>query len=252
MDMLKGTKDMENIIRVSVRDKIARQTDKTVYVCGNSDYKVEFDFDAEWDAFEAKTARFNHGGSYTDVVFTGRVCPVPVIENTWEIKVGVFAGNLHTTTPAIIGGKKSILCGGGTPAPPADDVYHQIMTQMDETVKKSGESASSAAQSAEQSEASAGDASASAASAYDSASRAEQAEESAEYSAANAQDAAVQSIASAKAAARSAELAAQGIEDKGWMYLEGRTDGHLYMVTSDQSIDVTLKEKNGRLIAQYA
>lgn len=33
-------------IQVSVRDKIATQTDGTVIINGNSDYSIEFDFDA--------------------------------------------------------------------------------------------------------------------------------------------------------------------------------------------------------------
>ena len=41
--------------------------------------------------------------------------------------VGVFAGNLHTTTAACIGAKRSILSSSGVPADPAPDVYAQIM-----------------------------------------------------------------------------------------------------------------------------
>ena len=71
---------MDKTINVSVLNKIAA-ADGTVYICGNSDYLVEFDFDREWDAFEHKTARFIHGTSYTDQVFSGNLCPVPVLYN---------------------------------------------------------------------------------------------------------------------------------------------------------------------------
>ena len=52
---------------------------------------------------------------------------MPVISDTYKLHVGVFAGNLSTTTAAYVPCKKSILCGGGVPAAPAEDVYNQIM-----------------------------------------------------------------------------------------------------------------------------
>lgn len=116
-----------NTIKVAVRNKIATKTDDTEYICGNSDFVVVFEFDPEWNKFNAKTARFAYEGKYQDVVFTGNECPVPVISGTHRIRVGVFAGDLHTTTPAYIPAKKSILCDSGTPEAPSEDVYAQIM-----------------------------------------------------------------------------------------------------------------------------
>lgn len=122
---------------VEIRNKIATYTGEEVYVCGNSDYTVRFDFDAEWDAFETKTARFiKKDGTPFDQVFTGNVCPVPVISNTYGIYVGVFAGDLHTTTKAYIPAKQSVLCGGGLPADPSPDVYAQIMEKINEKIDK--------------------------------------------------------------------------------------------------------------------
>ena len=117
---------MEKVINVTVREKIAT-ADMTVYVCGNSDFVIAFDFDQEWDEYDVKTARFKHNGKDTDVVFSGNTCKVPIISNTYGIEVGVYAGNLCTTTPAYVAATKSILCGGGVPADPPNDVYNQIM-----------------------------------------------------------------------------------------------------------------------------
>lgn len=123
---------MGQIINVAVRNKTATnpQEHALKYVCGNSGFVVVFDFDKEWDAHYAKTARFKYNGTYQDVVFQGNQVEMPIIENATKIQVGVFAGNLCTTTPAIIMAKKSILCGNGTPAAPADDVYNQIMVLL--------------------------------------------------------------------------------------------------------------------------
>lgn len=118
---------MSKTINVSVKKKIAVQTNDVIYICGNSDYVVDFDFDDEWLEHGFKTARFVYEGKYTDVVFEGNQCSVPVISNTYNIKVGVFAGDLRTSTPANISAKKSILCGSGTPEAPTPDVYNQMM-----------------------------------------------------------------------------------------------------------------------------
>lgn len=81
-------------------------------ICGNSDYVIEFTFDGEWDAYASKTARFIWNGQYKDVEFTGSTCAVPLLKNTDTLRVGVYAGDLKTTTSAVIGCKKSVLCGG--------------------------------------------------------------------------------------------------------------------------------------------
>lgn len=122
---------MNKTIDITIRNKIAT-AHNTLYICGNGDFVIHFDFDDEWAEHDTKTARFIAGDSkYQDVVFQGVECPVPVISDTYKIKVGVYAGNLRTTTPAIISAKKSILCGGGLPADPAPDVYAQIMSMLD-------------------------------------------------------------------------------------------------------------------------
>ena len=123
-----------HIINITVRDKIATHVGDAYYVCGNSDFVVHFDFDEEWDALDVKTARFiRQDGAYHDQVFSGSECPVPIISNTNDVRVGVFAGNLCTTTPARVPAVKSILCPGGVPAAPGDDVYNQIMQEVNET-----------------------------------------------------------------------------------------------------------------------
>jgi hypothetical protein len=126
----------EHIIHVTIREKIAT-ADKTLYVCGNSDFVVHFDCDAEWAAFDTKTARFiADDNSYIDVVFQGTVCEVPVLSNTHRVRVGVFAGSLVTTTPAYITATKSILCSDGVPADPPEDVYNQIMEKINTVGKE--------------------------------------------------------------------------------------------------------------------
>lgn len=139
-----------HVINITVRNKIAVNPAQDRYVCGNSDYVVHFDFDEEWDALGVKTARFiKEDGTYQEQVFAGNECPVPVISDTYKIMVGVFAGNLSTTTAAYIPAKKSILCGGGSPAAPDDDKYHQAMEEMAKVADAAFSNANNAANSAE-------------------------------------------------------------------------------------------------------
>lgn len=131
-----------HIIHITVQDKIATHVGDAYYVCGNSDFVVRFDFDEEWAALDVKTARFiREDGAYHDQVFSGNECPVPIISNTNNVRVGVFAGNLCTTTPARVPAAKSILCPGGVPAAPGDDGYNQIMQEVNETRGAANETA---------------------------------------------------------------------------------------------------------------
>lgn len=130
---------MDKTIQITVRNKIAVKTCETVYICGNSDFAVHFSFDDEWAAHTLKTARFIlNDGSFVDQPFSGDTCPVPILKNTFSFNLGVYAGNLSTTTPAYCPAKKSILCPGGTPKDPEPDVYNEIIDLIN-TGKVKGE-----------------------------------------------------------------------------------------------------------------
>lgn len=126
------------LFNINIENKIARPQARYKIVCGNSDYSIKFTFDSEWDAHEIKTARFaftrNGESKHIDVVFTGDICNVPVLYNVAMVKVGVFAGDLYTTTPCAITCVKSILCNEGTPEAPAEDVYAQIIKIWEEKI----------------------------------------------------------------------------------------------------------------------
>lgn len=103
-------------IRIQVANKIATNlTPNEVIVCGNSDYTIAFSFDAEWNAEPTRTARFtyfrNGRNHYKECTFEGSIAPVPVLSGIREVHVGVYAGDLHTTTPVRVLCRQSILCG---------------------------------------------------------------------------------------------------------------------------------------------
>lgn len=101
-------------LHIAVNRKFATCTDQISIICSNSDYIAVFSFDAEWNEYPIKTARFITEHGYNDVTFSGNKCPIPMIMNASWMKIGVFAGELHTTTSAFVKCKKSVICDSNT------------------------------------------------------------------------------------------------------------------------------------------
>lgn len=124
-------------IQINIADKVAQVIGTPIIVCGNSDYTVRFTFDEEWLDKASKTARFvyirNGLTQYDDVIFTGSTVAVPVVSDISVLKVGVYAGDLQTTTPAQVPCIRSILCGGGTHVDPTPDVYTQLIKMIEDS-----------------------------------------------------------------------------------------------------------------------
>ena len=125
-------------IQISVRDKIATQTDGTVIINGNSDYSIEFDFDAEWTDLNNKIGIFAyndaaaHKWAYQPVMFSGNTCAVPILRDIHCVYVGVTAGNVRVTTPAKVQCRLSISDYADTEEPPSADIWGQILAKLDE------------------------------------------------------------------------------------------------------------------------
>ncbi len=121
-------------IAITVADKIAVAEGAPQIVCGNSDYLVHFTFDSEWDDYEERTVRyaFFRDGElrHIDILFHGNQVIVPILHGIYEVAVGVYAGNLHTTTPARIPCVPSILDGDPIHEDPPDDVYNQLLEYL--------------------------------------------------------------------------------------------------------------------------
>lgn len=130
-----------NYIKITVREKRAKCNGRERIVCGNSDYVIKFDFDDEWAVYDTKTARFVYdGGKYTDVQFAGDEVGVPVLRDTRTVSVGCYAGDIRTTTAALIQAVPCCTDPDGTPADPAPDVYNQLMERFDTAVRTAEQS----------------------------------------------------------------------------------------------------------------
>lgn len=118
-------------IFITVADKVAGAIGAPTIVCGNGNYQIVFTLDREWETSNAKTARFvfRRDGEvkHIDVAFSGRVVAVPELANIDEVYVGVYAGELYTSTPARVVCKKSIKCGAQKHEAPDPDIYREIL-----------------------------------------------------------------------------------------------------------------------------
>ena len=144
-------------ININIGNKRAIAEGAPVIVCGNSDYNLQFTFDAEWSEATYKTARFvyiqNGQVVHEDVDFQGTTAKVPVLTNTEQVKVGVYAGELYTSTPAVIPCKLSILCGSGDPATPTPEEDARIMQLLNLAIAQQADAEEAAVKAVEANEA---------------------------------------------------------------------------------------------------
>ena len=123
-------------IEINISNKKPKAKENYKIVCGNSDYTILFSFDEEWNPYDKKTARFNFTQDgvkkYIDVLFSGNECPMPIMSKTSLVEIGVYAGELQTTTPCILPCEKSILCDCGMQTDPPEDIYSQLLNSIKE------------------------------------------------------------------------------------------------------------------------
>ena len=125
-------------IRVNVRSRVATVNGDGRIINGNSDYNIEFDFDAEWTDLNNKVGIFAynnaaaHKWAYQTVMFSGNTCAVPILRDIHCVYVGVTAGNVRVTTPAKVQCRLSISDYADTEEPPSADIWGQILAKLDE------------------------------------------------------------------------------------------------------------------------
>lgn len=116
-------------ITITIANRIASAPNGVELVCNNPSDEIQFAFDSEWEAYQAKTARFAWQRYYIDVPFTGNTVNVPDIDKTNSVEIGVYADNI-ATTGVKIPFKHSIKSSGGTQAPPETNVYEELLNKI--------------------------------------------------------------------------------------------------------------------------
>ena len=127
-------------IKINIANKHCIVEGTPVIVCGNSGYMITFTFDAEWDLAAKKFARFSYVRDgkrrRKDVELIGDTVAVPPVYKTRELQVGVYAGDLVTSTPARIPCKKSIVCDTCEPDDLDPSQYEQMRNELSKEVYK--------------------------------------------------------------------------------------------------------------------
>ena len=125
-------------IHINVKNRVATANGDSRIINGNSDYNIEFDFDAEWADLNNKIGIFayndsaTHKWAYQTVMFSGNTCTVPILRDIHCVYVGVTAGNVRVTTPAKVQCRLSISDYADTEEPPSADIWGQILAKLDE------------------------------------------------------------------------------------------------------------------------
>ena len=125
-------------VHINVKNRVATANGDSRIINGNSDYSIEFDFDAEWVDLNNKIGIFayndaaTHKWAYQPVMFSGNTCAVPILRDIHCVYVGVTAGNVRVTTPAKVQCRLSISDYADTEEPPSADIWGQILAKLDE------------------------------------------------------------------------------------------------------------------------
>lgn len=142
-------------LNMTVTDKLlVRDETDEVIICGNGDYQIQFAFDAEWNAFPKKTARFTWNGRHEDVEFNGNTCVIPMLINTGVVTVGVYAGEGGVDNKPLATTKVPVYCvegsrcGDSSPNPNTGENYTNQAKGYAANAKKSEEAAAKSAEEA--------------------------------------------------------------------------------------------------------
>lgn len=122
-------------ITIRVREKIAQTVGSPSIVCGNTGYHAIFDLDAEWDEYELITMRvawtdtFSGQPRHTDVPYIRSIgfAEIPAITDAYEVQLGVYAGDIRTSTPARIPCERCITDGGTYHEDPEPQTYAALL-----------------------------------------------------------------------------------------------------------------------------
>ncbi len=117
-------------INITVTKKVAIPVEPPIIVCGNAGYVLKFQFDEEWKDVTGKVARINFAkdGKWQFIEtdpFDGDSVEMDPLYGVREVEVGVYSGDLKTTTPAVLKCREGIL-DKGNPKDPPPDIYLEI------------------------------------------------------------------------------------------------------------------------------
>ena len=123
-------------IEIDIANKIAKPRGSQQIILGNNDYSIKFYFDSQWSAYTYKTIELSMLSVKTgmlqkkEILFSGDTVDLPEILNTRQISVNVYAGDIRTSSSAIISCTGDIDPTNNPHPNPEPDVYAQLLNLL--------------------------------------------------------------------------------------------------------------------------
>ena len=122
-------------LTISIQNRKAAADPLAFLTGGNNSDTVRFVTDAEWDEYPEKTARFvgwcdSRPVWYRDVLFTGDTVNIPEFYGTTSVGIGLYAGDVLTSTAAVVACLPPVTDTSPHHAPPDYDVYTQLLAYL--------------------------------------------------------------------------------------------------------------------------
>lgn len=122
------------VIEIAVRERRVRAPAGAFLISCNSDCRLRFSFDSEWDALPQKTARLRfHCGNRTetaDYPLTANECSIRVPAGADCAEAGIDAGETAVTEAAILPVFRSILDPETPHLQEPADLFQQMLAQL--------------------------------------------------------------------------------------------------------------------------
>lgn len=133
---------MNTEIAIRIRGLTAEATAGQKIICGNSGYTVALYFDevegVPWGDYLIKTVRFEWLDTMTgqrrhiDAQYTNQPIPIPTeaTQDVYELNVGVYAGNLLSSTPARVPCERCTTDGATFHGDTTPDIYAALLAAL--------------------------------------------------------------------------------------------------------------------------
>ncbi len=123
-------------INITVAHKVAVSDTQSI-VCDNSNYVVVWDLDEEWAAYDTKAMHLTYSdGTHAVRIFSGQRVTLPVVTVPGKVGISLYAGDISTSSEALITAKPSGRTGCDPVPDPGTGLYEQLLAALNDKVPK--------------------------------------------------------------------------------------------------------------------
>ena len=123
-------------INIAIKNKTPIYDDISI-VCDNSNYVVVWDLDEEWAAYDTKAMHLTYSdGTHAVRIFSGQRVTLPVVTVPGKVGISLYAGDISTSSEALITAKPSGRTGCDPVPDPGTGLYEQLLAALNDKVPK--------------------------------------------------------------------------------------------------------------------